>query len=190
MISATPVPVMMDLVKNDAWSIDDIEFFSVEARDEYIGIRDMVPLEVDGKPVYLELNELNYHSTIPFWNHKVIALYEDALLNSDDRQGILILDCTSPRVYAVGNVKVKASKVQELYKKKGIAVTVVTIVGRGISVKFPNEKWDHESQKKSLLQNVLESIDQKCGLRMLVIVFGFSKMRRGVSFRSSKRVPT
>jgi hypothetical protein len=192
MVSATPVPVMMDLVDNDAWSIegDRVNFFKLDARDDYIGIGDMVPLEVDGEPVYLALNELNYRSKIPFSNDKVIALYDGALLNSDNRQGVLILDCTCPRVYAAGNVIVKASKVQGLYQSKGIEVTVVTITGRGISVKYPNKKWDHKFKNKFLLQNVLESIDQKCGLEMPVIVFGFSKMRRGVSFRNSNRVPT
>lgn len=192
MVSATPVPVMMDLVDNDAWSIDGdrVNFFKLDARDDYIGIGDMVPLEIDGMPVYLELNELNYRSKIPYSNDKVIAFYDDALLNSENRQGVLILDCTSPFVSAAGNVKDKASKVQKLYQSKGIDVTVVTITGAGISVRYPNKKWDHESKKKSLLVNVLESIDQKYGLEMPVIVFGFSKMRRGVSFRNSKRVPT
>lgn len=36
----------------------------------------------------------------------------------------------------------------------------------------------------------IEEIDGKYGLERPVFVFGFSKMQRGMSFRSSKRVPT
>jgi hypothetical protein len=199
MISATPVPLMVDLVHNDVWNIDQEDFvmFELEPTDDYVGIEDMVPLKKDGQDVYIAANELNYRSdysvdgiNIGYASEKLITLYDDALMNSDNRQGVLILDCTCPRVKADKNVTEKASAVQELYQEKGIDVTVATIVGRGISVKFPNEEWDHESQKKFKILNLLESIDQKCGLEMPVIVFGWSKMCRGISFRNSKRVPT
>jgi hypothetical protein len=127
---------------------------------------------------------------VGYANDKLIALYDDGLSDLNSRKGVLILDCSCPRVYVQGNIKDKAASVQKHYELKGIKVTVLTISGRGISVKFPSEKWEHESWRKSLITHTLEYIDEAFGLSMPVIIFGYTKMRRGVSFRSSKRVPT
>lgn len=196
MISATPVPFMLDLVWHGHHE-DDIEFFNLNPQDEYIGLEDIVPLKVEGKEVFLEQNELNNRSVyssdcvnVGYANDKLIALYDDGLSDLNSRKGVLILDCSCPRVYVQGNIKDKAASVQKHYELKGIKVTVLTISGRGISVKFPSEKWEHESWRKSLITHTLEYIDEAFGLSMPVIIFGYTKMRRGVSFRSSKRVPT
>jgi hypothetical protein len=200
MISATPVPLMLDLVSENfehKKKSEDIDFFNIEPKDDYIGIEDMLPLKIDGREVYLEQNELNYRSDyvscgveVGYANDKLIALYDDALSDLHNRKGVLILDCSCPRVYARGNITDKAGAVQELYQRKGIELTVLTVSGKGISVKFPNEEWDHESWQKSLIGTALEEIDQRCCLKMPVIIFGYIKMRRGISFRSSGRVPT
>lgn len=199
MVSATPVPFMLDLVSENfkhKRKIEDIEFFNIEPKDDYIGLQDMLMLKIDGLEVYLEQNELNYRSEyvscgvkVRYANDKLIALYDDALSDLDHRKGVLIFDCSCPRVYARGNITDKAVAVQELYQQKGIELAVLTVSGRGISVKFPNEEWVKESWQKSLIGNVLEDIDERCGLKMSVIVFGYTKMRRGISFRNSRRVP-
>ncbi len=100
----------------------------------------MNPLKIDGQAVYLEQNELNdYRSEytvdgvkVGYANDMLIALYDDALSNLDHQKGVLILDCSYPRVYVKGNIFEKAGAVQKLYKQKGIKVTVVTVAGRGI----------------------------------------------------------
>ncbi len=200
MVSATPVPFMLDLVSENFThkrKIEDIDFFNIEPKDDYIGIEDMVPLKIDGQAVYLEQDELNYRSEyisdgvkVVYATDKLISLFDDALSDLDHRKGVLILDCSCPRVHVSSNTTDKAGAVQELYQQKGIELAVLTVSGRGISVKFPNEEWDKESWQKSLIGNVLEDIDERCGLKMPVIVFGYTKMRRGISFRNSRRVPT
>lgn len=196
MISATPVPFMLELVLDDHRT-DDIEFFNLQPQNAYIGLDDIVPLKIEGRDVFLEQNELNNRSVydsdgveIEYANDKLIALYDDGLSELDSHTGVLILDCSCPRVYVRGNLTEKAESVQKLYRQKGIDVSVVTVSGRGISVKFPGKKWDHESWRNSLISNTLEHIDGKCGLHMPVIIFGYAKMRRGISFRSLRRVPT
>jgi hypothetical protein len=188
---------MLELVLDDHRT-DDIVFFNLQPQNAYIGLDDIVPLKVEGRDVFLEQNELNNRSRfntdggveIEYANDKLIALYDDGLSELDSHTGVLILDCSCPRVYVRGNLTEKAESVQKLYRQKGIDVSVVTISGRGISVKFPCKKWDHEKWRTSLISNTLEYIDEKHGLHMPVIIFGYAKMRRGISFRSSRRVPT
>jgi hypothetical protein len=196
MISATPVPFMLPLILGDHTS-DDIEFFNLLPQENYIGLEDFVPLRVEGKEMFLEQNELNNRSVyisdgveVEYANDKLIALYDDGLSDLECQKGVLILDCSCPRVYVRGNLTEKAESVQKLYQLKGINVSVLTISGRGISVKFPGETWEHESWRNSELTDTLEYIDDTFGLCMPVIIFGYTKMCRGTSFRSSRRVPT
>jgi hypothetical protein len=193
---------MLDLVNGTSIKhekkVDDIEFFNLDPQDNYVGVENIVPLLINGKEVYLEQNELHcksiYSSSdnvkVVYANDKLIAMYDDALLHSEHRKGILILDCSCPRVNACNNITGKATAVQEMYKRKGKDVTVITFCGRGISIKVPNKKWDHERWKKLLIGDALKFIDEQYGLEMPVIIFGYTKMRRGVSFRSADRVPT
>lgn len=93
MVSATPVPFMLDLVSENfkhKRKIEDIEFFNIEPKDDYIGLQDMLMLKIDGLEVYLEQNELNYRSEyvscgvkVGYANDKLIALYDDALSDLD-----------------------------------------------------------------------------------------------------------
>ena len=89
MISATPVPFMLELVHGMDNSEEDIEFFNLEPQDNYKGIEDRKPLEINGKNVFLDQNELNNRSeytsddvTICYVNDKVMALC--AILNAED----------------------------------------------------------------------------------------------------------
>ena len=197
MVSATPIPLMLDLA-NGTSEVDDIEFFNLEPQDDYNGVENIVPLVIDGQEIYLEQNELNcksiYSSSddvkVVYANEKLIAMYDDALSHSEHRKGILILECSCPRVNASNNITEKATAVQEIYKRKGIDVTVITFSGRGISIKTPNEEWDHERWEKSLIGDALKDIDEQYSLKMPVIIYAYTKMRRGISFRSADRVPT
>lgn len=199
MISATPVPFMLELVHRSDSSAEDIEFFNLEPQDSYSGIENIKPLEIDGTKVYLDQNELTYRSayvsepekiSICYANKKNMALCDDAM--SGKGKNVLLLDASCPRVYAVNNIRDKATAIQKLYKKRGKPLIVITFSGRGIAVKFPDKKWDHETWRKSLIGQLLEHIDDDdtYGPYMPVFIFGYSKLCRGVSFRSSKRVPT
>lgn len=57
MISATPVPFMLELVSNGV-ETDRIEFFNLDPSTNYVGIEDLKQMVVDGKPVCLEHDEL------------------------------------------------------------------------------------------------------------------------------------
>ena len=203
MISATPVPLMMELVQSSHSKQEDIEFFNLEPQDDYSGVENINPLEIGGKKTYLDQNELGIRTvytaeefgdvTVIYANEKVIELYDQALLPnpaSPNKKGVLILDVSCPRVTASGNLKDKANSIQELYKRKGEEMIVITFSGSGISVKLPNGNWDDVTHKKSLIGNVLNGIDDEYGLEMPVAIFGYTKMCRGISFRSDKRVPT
>ena len=85
----------------------------------------------------------------------------------------------------------QASAVQDIYKAKDRDMVVITVSGNGISYRPPNtEEWDDDTYMKSLIGTLLRDIDDKYGLDMPVMIFGYTKMQRGISFRSDKRVPT
>ena len=212
------------------YSEEDIDFFNLQPQDEYIGTEDIKPLEVNGRKVYLEQNELGTKSeytldgvTVNYVNEKVMSLVKDFLANpSNDKKGQLLLDCSCPRVTAENNIMQKADAMQKLCKNSfQVDTVVVTFSGSGICVKFPScKKWNKDAivsskplQKKadpskakvfsdsvvlggfaewpnSLIGTLLEFIDEFCGLEMPVMIFGYTKMCRGISFRSSRRVPT
>lgn len=186
---------MIEPLYNDNCKTEDIEFFNLTPQYDYVGFEDIGPLEVDGKEIFLEQNELNLRSVyssggvqVVYANDKLINLYDDALSDTTGRRkGILVLDCSCPRVKAKGNIFEKAESVQKLYKQKGIKVIVITTSGGGISVKYPRKEWKWCTL---LMSEVLDLIDKKFGLGMPVIIFGYSKMRRSFSFRSLGRVPT
>ena len=98
------------------------------------------------------------------------------------------MDCPNNRVWAENNVTQKAVYVHDRYQH--IAVLVYT--GEGIKARYPNQSFWNHFDRKFGIGSVLKSIDDDplYGLKTPVFVFGFSKMRRGISFRSGQRVPT
>jgi hypothetical protein len=196
MISATPIPLVLDIVSEGVGS-GELTFFNVEPISDYIGLDQFQPLKVDDNEIYLEQNELSLNSAIkfgdkeiPYANDSVKAFYDDALSMSEQSKGVLLLDCSCPRVYAHSNVFQKAALVQEMYRQEGKSIVVITYTGKGLKMKLPNCRW--ESKENFLISDLIEDIDKDkhYGLSMPIFIFGFSKMRRGISYRSSQRVPT
>eukprot|EP00984_Skeletonema_dohrnii_P012751 scaffold5206_cov78-Skeletonema_dohrnii-CCMP3373.AAC.4 len=219
MISATPVPFMLEIAAKEETNGEDIEFINFAPNSNYLGVEDIAPLiDRDGKKVYLQQNELTsvghvFDGTrIPYANPKVKALYDDAL---GHEKGVLLLDASSPRVYADNNIYQKAKAVQALYHKKGIPLIAVTISGRGIHVRLPPgleaigkmidlpedskmaDDWEFsltsskfQKWRNNLIGDLLNCLDAAFGLSVPIFVFGYTKMRRGISFRSDKRVVT
>jgi hypothetical protein len=93
-------------------------------------------------------------------------------------------------VYAEGNVQQKAERIQEKYAGHGKNVVVITYTGKCISKRLPGGKHWIAYDKGISIGNVIEEVDQQQGLHMPIMIFGFTKMRRGVSYRSNQRVPT
>eukprot|EP00977_Amphora_coffeiformis_P003465 scaffold640_cov166-Amphora_coffeaeformis.AAC.1 len=195
MISATPVPLMIEVCNQPDYNYKAVSgFFSIEPKEDYMGFHQMEQLkDKTGKKVYLDQSELAYGNHYTSSHDQI--LIEDALSDGTDenltmpKKGVLLLDCTNPRVYAEGNVRQKAERVQLMCSiKYGRQVVVMINVGKGIEVRLPDEEW--QAKKNADVSDVIEEIDQDHGLKMPIFCFGFTKMRRGTSYRSSKRVPT
>jgi hypothetical protein len=196
MISATLVPVLLIMKEQGE---KDIDMLVIEPSDDYLGIDQMHHLKgANGDVVLLEHNDLSYKEgypfgdkIIPYTNEAVKMLYDDALSGGNQKKGILVLDCTDPRVHVEGNVYTKAKLVQDMYLAEGKRIVVVVYVGKGLSRRCPGGAWE-EFASGVQVGEVLENIDgdDDLGLETPVFVFGFSKMCRGASFRSTRRVPT
>lgn len=195
-----------------------------------MGVENIAPLKVNGKEVFLKRNELNLnakYSNVPYFNMNCKRLFDNALhpnQNNQNRKGVLILNCSCPRVYAPDNIREQASEIQRLYRDECVHLVSVAFSGSGILVHFPPcETWDQgvdkmkesdalKAMKINAIQyeelstavlnekptkwpntqigTLLEFIDEFCGLKMPVVINGYTKMRRGISFRSDRRVPT
>jgi hypothetical protein len=185
MISATLVPLIVNM-KNENESVGWFEF--IEPLDDYASIEDMkVFTDADGKQVFLSGRELSLtsHEDIPYCNEKALSFYRYAV-NSPGVKGTLVLDVTCPRVNAEGNIFDKAERIQHIHNQ----IIVVAIYGGGIRYKTDIDKEWERAEKGMCIGEVLEKLDVEYGLEWPIFVFGFSKMQRGMSFRSNQRVPS
>lgn len=91
-----------------------------------------------------------------------------------------------------GNKFQKAARLQELYRDDGKKIIVIVYSGKGVSYRFPGQRVGFSCARKLKISNVIEKIDASAefGLDTPIFVFGYSKMRRVISYRSSLRVPT
>lgn len=207
---------MLEIAFKEETSGEDIDFINFSPNSNYLGVEYIEPLiDKDGKKVYLQQNELTSVGyefdgiRVPYANPKVKAFYDDAL---GHEKGVLLLDASSPRVHAVNNIYEKAKSVQLLYRRKEIALIAVTISGKGIHVRLPPgleaigeipdlpgdskmaDDWQFslassmwQKWRNNLIGDLLNSLDAAFGLSVPIFVFGYTKMRRGISFRSDKR---
>jgi hypothetical protein len=131
---------------------------------------------------------------IPYTTNSMMLLYEDALSGIGEggapKQGVLLLDCTASRVHAEMNVFQKAACVQNHYFQQKKKIVIVVYVGRGIYVRRPGFQCGRFVPNRITIGEVLDQLDEEFGLEMPIFVFGYSKMRRCISYRSEKRVPT
>lgn len=134
---------------------------------------------------------------IPYTDENVMRLYDDALSQPDPddgnakREGILLLDCTASRVVVDENIFQKAVGVQNHYFVQGKPMVVVVFVGTGIYLRRPGfENGRYIPSKQKSIVDVINHLDQEYGLAMPIFVFGWTKMRRCISYRSDRRVPT
>ncbi|CAB9506184.1 expressed unknown protein [Seminavis robusta] len=197
MISATPVPLMLEAAYQERYKkMGEPQMFSIEPREEYCGINDMELLQDhNGDTVFLDSKELSWST---FYTCPGDSLLIENAVGDPSKKGVLLLDCTNPRVYAPGNVREKAKHFQEMAKAEhGRKVVVMIKVGRGIEVLAPSSESDDNEEPSWIWQDtkldvddVIGEIDDLHGLDTPVFCFGFSKMSRGCSYRSVRRVPT
>ena len=130
-------------------------------------------------------------SHIPNTDEKVMRLYDHALLTTEvGAKGGLVLDCTLSRVYADNNKFQKAARVQDYYRSQGKDIFVIVNVGKGTFYRSPGQKAGKKCSNQRKVSEVIAEFDSKYGLEMPIFVFGYSKMKRCISYRSSARVPT
>ncbi|CAB9502599.1 expressed unknown protein [Seminavis robusta] len=107
------------------------------------------------------------------------------------QKGLLGLVATNPRVYAEGNVVVQAACVQNHFASKGKPFVAVVATGVGVYCRFPGcAKARFIRRSLKTVSEIITQIDKVVGLETPIIIFGYSRMCRCVSFRSSTRVPT
>ena len=102
-LSATPVPIMIELVLRGECKSGDINFIDCEPQDDYVAYENMEPIKVNGKKLFLEQNEVNAKSeytsdgvTVCWANEKTSSIYDDAVSDLKTRKGVLLLDCVCP----------------------------------------------------------------------------------------------
>ena len=107
-------------------------------------------------------------------------------------EGSLLLDITVSRVNVEGaSLKDKARRLAEHFPR----LVVITIDGKTIRTKAPDQNWDDESwvTGRSKRQNTIEQVLNELEVDVNgapIAIFGYSQMIRGDSFRSDFRVPT
>ena len=213
-VSATPLPALIHLANEELVDAIPIVLFGVTPNNNYVGLADMKPFQLDGKSVYLEDEEVkpeyvykfsveDEEYRIPSCSENLRNFYASAIASKG--RGILLLDCT---MYFVNkkerNVTLKAELVQ-LYAhailKKHVAVFTNT-GGLGMQVKLSaGDPWmkknqleklidDFDGREKTMLGKMIQFIHTSVGPEVPIFGFGFHKMFRSNSYRSSDRVPT
>ena len=127
---------------------------------------------------------------IPCTDNNMMRLLEQQLTNRSKR-GVLVLVATNNRVYAVNNVIDQATAIQDTFRDKGADFVAVVFTGRGTEIRLPGKARGRFLLKKLLTPSqTIEKIDDLYGLDTPIVVFGYSRLCRSSSFRSTLRVPT
>jgi hypothetical protein len=116
-VSATLLPIFMRLKTEGK---DHLENFIVETDQDYSGLPAM-------EPTYLATNELNHKNE--YWSDTVEKLYSRAhpVDESEQREGILLLDAVNPRVTSECNISDRASMIRQKFPR----FTTITVSGSG-----------------------------------------------------------
>jgi hypothetical protein len=116
-VSATLLPIFMRV---KAEGKDHLENFMVETGEEYSGLPAM-------EPTYLAHNELNHKNA--YWSDTVEGFYRKAHPENESEQceGVLLLDAVNPRVKAECNISDRAAYVRREFPR----FTTITVSGSG-----------------------------------------------------------
>ncbi|KAL3904611.1 MAG: hypothetical protein SGPRY_011221 [Prymnesium sp.] len=195
-VTATLLAIFMILrAMSKAGTVTHGDVFFTEPSSEYVGMEHFLPpVDSNGDPLFLDDGELTPNNL--YLNHKVWAVYNDAA--SFDRS--LCLDATTASVTARANIQEKANA---LLTRHPSAVAIVVAggfimwrtsepdLGREGMLSLPKrwQSWYPYEGRARNFSKILEDIDFIYSKRP-IFVFGYSQMMRGISYRSSRRVPT
>ena len=152
--------------------------------------------DANGDCAFLQHGELT--SKDAYINGKVIKLYEHAIAYG---KGALLLDISSPRVTAAGNIFDKGATLRRDCPKLA-NMCMVAMSASEIRVLSPKSGtwsspfWGDKARFGSIAAVLAELDDDRpgndhyVGIGVPVAVIGYSKMERCVSFRTKHRVPT
>jgi len=179
-ISATIISTLItsSIKFKDFVQIDKDDSYKLIGSD-YVSVDMLKPYTVDGIPKYLENGGLINKNK--YWNPLVEEFYKSAL--DSNNKMVLILDITNSRVNAEVNIRERAEMIQNIFKND-----IVCICVHGSGIDFIERGKPQKSFKKGDIGMVLNEYDNKSNIP--VIIIGYSQMIRGISYRSSNRVPT
>ena len=125
---------------------------------------------------------------IPYTNKSMMVMFDQTM--ASNKEGELLLVATNPRVYADNNVVVQATCIQNHYRAQGKEMAALVATGRGMEVRLPGwAKGRFIRRKLKTASDVIEQVDKVVGLGIPMVIFGYSRLCRCVSFRSGSRVP-
>ena len=126
---------------------------------------------------------------IPYTSKAMMEMFDEAL--QSNKKGELILVATNPRVYAEKNIVIQATCIQNHYRSQGKEFAALVATGRGMEVRLPGfAKGRFIRRKLKTVSEVIEHVDKLIGLEVPMVLFGYSRLCRCVSCRSSARVPS
>jgi len=181
-VSATLIPVFLHLKdKREGVDVDSIIY--TKPGDDYNGVQDFKPLlDETGTPVFLSHGDLTRSNG--YSHAKFDAVYTDAFA----AERSLTLSISNPAVSAANNVHDHARKIQREFQHVGCIV----FVGKGITYYPPKTggRSEEDFEKSWTIGDVIQHADAQDGLKVPLVIIGYTQMIRGDSFRSDERVPT
>ncbi|CAB9502596.1 expressed unknown protein [Seminavis robusta] len=178
-----------------------VEMMEVLTTDDYSGIDQMEHFTYGnnkatgrGCPKHSDISDSRFNkekikSYLPYTSKPMVDMLREALQST--HKGILVLVATNPRVYAEGNVLTQAAGTQNFFRAEGTDFVAVAATGRGVYFRFPGCRKGRFIRKKlKTVSEIISQMDKAVRLDTPIIIFGYSRMCRCVSFRSSTRVPT
>lgn len=131
---------------------------------------------------------------IPIWNEQCCKLLDSAfsLQESGKAKGQLMLVGTCTRTLADENIFQQALGVQDFCYAKDRPFVAVCVHADKICYKLPGQKDWFKCKHSRFVDEFIRAIDDdpRFGLKMMIVIFGYHKLKRSISYRSSKRVPT
>ncbi|KAJ1627299.1 hypothetical protein T492DRAFT_1120957 [Pavlovales sp. CCMP2436] len=188
-VTATLLAIFVILTasgKADNVPAEDI--FYTYASSEYVGT-DLFrpPLNAAGDPIFLELGSLIKSNC--YIDEKVKLIWADAASNGRS----LLLDATTAAVTAAGNTTQKAERLLTLHPHALVVVVSGSFIKWRTAQPHANcrndKLWTEFTGKARIFAEILKFIDARYPAKP-IIVFGYSQLMRGISYRSALRVPT
>ena len=190
----------MQLLKLDEDGVQSADIFYVEASEEYVDAKMLVPpSDANGNPQFIN-NQADLNNNNKYADRKVRAVWKEAADHEppEGGYGALLLDATTAAVRAGGRTVGIYDKAREALRLHPKAIAIV-VSGAEIAWSTGQPRAgrpDDGDMKKNTFKGkdrqfsaILEEIDTHYRKRP-VFVFGYSQLARGISYRSRRRVPS